>query len=161
MVVYMKVKIAGIVKHSSVDGPGVRFVIFFQGCPHHCNGCHNPDTWNPDNGIELDVSDLGYMFCHDKYIDGVTFSGGEPLLQAQAVLKLADLAHSKGLSVWCYTGYTVEQILNGVAGDAAKVVLDYVDVLVDGPFEIDKLDTGLMYRGSSNQRILYKPFVNN
>lgn len=146
-----------MVRHSSVDGPGVRFTVFFQGCPHHCRGCHNPETWDPVGGEEISAEDLGGEIRQTRYLDGITLSGGDPLLQPEAVIAAADEAHDRGLSVWCYTGWTFEEILDGKAGNAARETLDHIDVLVDGPFQQELLSRECIYRGSSNQRLVDVP----
>lgn len=148
-------RIAGTVRHSSVDGPGVRYTVFFQGCPHHCRGCHNPDTLDPDGGEEAAVSALIGELHGTRYLDGVTLSGGEPLMQPSAVIAIADAAHEKGLSVWCYTGWTFEEVMRGDAGEGAVEALGHIDVLVDGSF-IEGLAGGI-YRGSGNQRLVHVP----
>ena len=135
------VRISGSKKHSSVNGPGVRYVLFFQGCPHHCPGCQNPETHDPVGGT----------------LDGLTFSGGDPLLQPDAVIEIARAAKNAGLNIWLYTGWTFEQIQKGAAGEKAKEALTQLDVLVDGPF-VEKLKTGnAIWRGSDNQRLIDVP----
>lgn len=150
-------RIAGRIRHSSVDGPGVRYVIFFQGCPHHCRGCQNPETWDPGGGTETDLKDILYDLEQTKYLDGVTFSGGDPLIHPLEVRCIADKAHSLGLSVWCYTGWTFEELLAGSAGKKALEALASIDVLVDGPFVQALLSKKCLYRGSSNQRLIDVP----
>ena len=147
-----KMKIAGIIKHSMVDGPGVRFVVFTQGCSHHCTGCHNPETWDPDRGIDISVDEIVSMIRKTKFLDGITFSGGDPMLQAKECIELA-----KALSdynIWCYTGWTLEEIEEGKAGEDAKELLRHIDVLVDGRFVKDLKTDTCKYRGSSNQKII-------
>ena len=148
-------RIAGVLPHSFNNGTGTRFVIFFQGCPHDCPGCQNPDTHDFGGGLKVDISALEtYIFTERKLIDGITFSGGEPLLYPDACIRLASFAHSLGKDVWCYTGYTYEELLDGRAGEMALRVTDCADVLVDGPFiEALKSDT-YPYAGSTNQRVL-------
>ena len=150
----MTVFIAGIERHSSVNGPGVRYVVFLQGCPHHCPGCHNPDTWDISKGKAYQIKDLVNDIASTKYIDGVTLSGGDPLYQPLAVKELTDQLQKLGINVWCYTGWTYEQIQQGVAGYEAKEALLGIDVLVDGPFVLSKLSEDCVYRGSSNQRLI-------
>ena len=150
-------RIAGMVKHSSVDGPGVRFTVFFQGCPHHCPGCHNPETWDPAGGEEISFEDLIEEINNTRYLDGITLSGGDPMMQPSAVIAAADAAHAKGLNVWCYSGWTFEEILEGKAGDTAIEALNHIDVLVDGPFRLELLSKDCIYRGSSNQRLIDVP----
>lgn len=152
-----KARIAGTVRHSSVDGPGVRFVIFFQGCPHHCPGCQNPDTWNPAGGEEISVDELIEELEGTKYLDGVTLSGGDPFLQPEAAMAAADAARKKGLSVWAYSGWTYEELASGAAGAGAREALGHIDVLVDGPFKQEFLSRECLYRGSSNQRLIDVP----
>ena len=148
------VRISGSKKHSSVNGPGVRYVLFFQGCPHHCPGCQNPETHDPVAGTERNVADLIQEILQTKYLDGLTFSGGDPLMQPEAVIEIAQAAKAAGLNIWLYTGWTFEQIQQGAAGEKAKEALTLLDVLVDGPF-VEKLKTGrAIWRGSDNQRLI-------
>ncbi len=151
----MKVRIAGYKKHSMVNGPGVRFVLFLQGCPHHCRGCQNPDTWDPAGGQEAETERLIELIARTRYLDGITLSGGDPLCQPAAAAQIAQAARQAGLSVWCYTGWTLEQVLAGEAGPAARDrLLPLVDVLVDGPFEEEKLSDACIWRGSTGQRLI-------
>ena len=150
-------RIAGTVRHSSVDGPGVRYVVFFQGCPHHCPGCQNPETWDPDGGEQTTAEELIEELSRTRYLDGITLSGGDPLLQPEAAAAIADAAHAKGLSVWCYTGWTFEALLKGAAGEGAAEALRHIDVLVDGPFREDLLSKECIFRGSKNQRLIDIP----
>lgn len=147
-------RIAGRIRHSSVDGPGVRYVLFFQGCTHHCPGCQNPETWDPAGGEEIAVRDILEDLKSVRYLDGITFSGGDPLLQPEAVRETADFAHEKGLTVWCYTGWTWEELLEGDAGPEARQALSSVDVVVDGRFVESLKSQKCLYRGSSNQRLI-------
>ena len=150
-------RIAGTVRHSSVDGPGVRFVVFFQGCPHHCGACQNPETWDPAGGASVTLEGLAEEMRQTRYLDGITLSGGDPLLQPDAAIYLADAAHARGLTVWCYTGWTWEELLSGGAGGRAREALPHIDVLVDGPFVQSLRSTLCIYRGSSNQRLIDVP----
>lgn len=150
-------RIAGTVRHSSVDGPGVRFTVFFQGCPHHCPGCQNPDTWNPEGGERMTVEEVIGELRRTRYLDGITLSGGDPFLQPEAAILLADAAHAAGLTVWAYTGWRFEQILEGEAGEGAKRALGHIDVLADGRFVRELLSRECIYRGSSNQRLIDVP----
>ena len=147
-------KIAGYKKHSFVDGPGVRFTVFTQGCPHACPGCHNPETWDAEGGFPIETEDLVSLIRSTKYLDGVTLSGGDPLLQAAACAEIARAVREEGLSVWMYTGYTYEQIRDGVAGNDAIRALREIDVLVDGRFIQSRRDASVLWRGSSNQRLI-------
>lgn len=145
-------RIAGIVNESFVDGNGIRFAVFLQGCPHHCVGCHNPETWNVNGGVEASVDEvLANVGIRDAaYYEGITLSGGEPFMQQEACIELIQAAKSrwKHWDVWCYTGYTYEEIKD-------EPLTKYINVLVDGPFDISKKDMCCSFRGSSNQRILY------
>ena len=147
-------KIAGYKKHSFVDGPGVRFTVFTQGCPHACPGCHNPETWDAEGGFPIETEDLVSLIRSTKYLDGVTLSGGDPLLQAAACAEIVRAVREEGLSVWMYTGYTYEQIRDGVAGNDAIRALREIDVLVDGRFIQSRRDASVLWRGSSNQRLI-------
>ena len=102
------VRLAGVERHSSVNGPGVRYVVFFQGCPHHCKGCQNPETWAEDKGHLLAISSLIEDIKKTKYLDGITFSGGDPLYQAEALIEIIKGLKETGLSFWCYKGWTYE-----------------------------------------------------
>lgn len=144
-------RIAGQRKHSFVDGPGIRYVIFFQGCIHNCPGCHNPDTHDPNGGTEVPVERVISEMLKVKHIGGVTLSGGDPLLQPEACIAIADAAHKQGYDVWAYTGWTFETILED--RDKRKV-LQHLDVLVDGQFVVALRSEQCKYRGSTNQRII-------
>lgn len=145
-------KVAGIIKESYVDGNGIRFVVFLQGCPHHCAGCHNPETWDVTGGTEMSVADIlaSVEARSASFYNGITLSGGEPYMQQEACIELVRGIKSrwKHWDVWCYTGYLYEEIKD-------EPLTKYVDVLVDGPFEIEKKDMNCRFRGSNNQRILY------
>ncbi len=154
----MELRIAGIVKESVVDGPGLRFVIFTQGCYHHCRGCHNVDTHDPAGGRVIHTDEIMAMVNSAKLIRGVTFSGGEPFLQAEALAYLADKIKAKGLNIVTYSGYVFEQLLTMAVGrPAVKELLHKTDILVDGPFQLEKRDLRLAFRGSTNQRLIYVP----
>ena len=149
----MKVRLAvNIQPDSIVDGEGIRTVIWFQGCLHHCKECHNPETWNFDGGIEFDVEEIKAEIKNLKYQNGVTLSGGDPFFQPIAALEIAKYAHSLGLNVWCYTGFTFEELLD--EDIAKKEFLKNIDVLIDGRFEIVKKSLACKFRGSTNQRII-------
>ena len=149
----MKVRLAGNIQSDSiVDGDGIRTVVWFQGCPHHCRECHNPETWNPNGGMEIELEEVKEQLKNLKYQTGITLSGGDPFFQPIEALEIAKYAHSIGLNVWCYTGYTYEEIMAN--DDDKKKLLENVDVLVDGRFEIDKKSLACKFRGSTNQRII-------
>ena len=149
-------RIYGLVQDSIVDGPGFRFVCFVQGCPHRCPGCHNPGSHDRNGGREMTVEEVAAAMVSNPLTDGLTLSGGEPMEQAADCRRLADLAHEAGLSVWCYTGYTLEQLLSRGTPDQ-RDLLEGVDVLVDGPFVLAERSLSLPWRGSRNQRILDVP----
>lgn len=147
----MKLKIAGIVDDSVVDGDGIRLTVFTQGCPHHCHGCHNPQTWNLTGGHEIDTEEIVQKLKENPLLSGITFSGGEPFLQSAPLTELARAAHKLGLDVWSYTGFTLEELEKRTD---AQQLLNEVDVLVDGPYVEALRDLTLQFRGSSNQRII-------
>ena len=146
------IRISGITPESFVDGDGIRYVIFTQGCPHHCPGCHNPSTHAFDGGETIAIHDiLAGIEKNRKYIDGITLSGGEPFCQIDQCSIIAEQAQKIGLTVWCYTGYIFEELYGRT--DAIKL-LQHIDVLVDGPFILDERSLDLDFRGSRNQRII-------
>ena len=147
--------LSGIVEDSIVDGPGIRVTIFGQGCPHHCEGCHNPETWTFEGGTAMEEEQICFIVQSNPLAKGVTFSGGEPFAQAEGFCKLAKLLKEKSYEVASYTGYTFEELLNGTP--AQRELLSYLDVLIDGKFELKQRSLELVFRGSSNQRILDVP----
>ena len=147
--------LAGIVTDSIVDGPGIRTCVFCQGCPHHCPGCHNPETWDFGCGTPMDEEAILAIVRSNPLCRGVTFSGGEPFAQAEGFARLAKLLKEKGYEVASYSGYTFEQLLNGTP--AQKALLQTIDVLIDGPFLQEERSLQLSFRGSRNQRILDVP----
>lgn len=151
----MKIRIAGTVNDSIVDGPGFRYTVFTQGCPHHCPGCHNPHTHDFEGGREVDTQDLLQQMAQNKLLDGLTLSGGEPFAQAEACAELARGAHALGLNVWVYSGYTLEQLLeNGGQASGWRALLESCDALIDGPYIQAQRSLELRFRGSKNQRLL-------
>ena len=150
-----ELRISGIIKESIVDGPGIRFVIFSQGCPHHCKGCHNPSTFDFNGGYIAKIDDLMSEIKKNPLLKGVTFSGGEPFVQAEAFSKIAIQCHLLGLNVISYTGYTFENLVSGFCNHPEwKTLLENIDILIDGPFVEEQKSLMLLFRGSSNQRIL-------
>ncbi|HOJ11763.1 MAG TPA: anaerobic ribonucleoside-triphosphate reductase activating protein [Clostridiales bacterium] len=148
-------RLAGIVKESIVDGPGIRLVIFAQGCAHNCPGCQNPQTHSFDEGIVVNIDDILAMIKCNPLLDGITLSGGEPFEQAEAFAALAQKVKESGLNIMTYTGYTFEEILNQSDSRTGwKKLLEVSDILVDGRFEIGKKNILLKFRGSENQRII-------
>ena len=144
--------LSGIVSDSIVDGPGIRTAIFSQGCPHHCPGCHNPETWDFGCGTDIPVEAVLEIVRENPLCRGVTFSGGEPFAQAAAFAKLAKLLKEKGYEVASYSGYTFEALLTG--SEDQKELLRSIDILIDGPFLQAQKSLELAFRGSRNQRIL-------
>lgn len=151
----MKIRLAGMSEESLVDGPGLRTVVWTQGCPHGCPGCHNEHTQDVSGGDLVKLDTVFRQIDHSLLAQGITLSGGEPFLQPEACREIAQYARNKGLNVWCYTGYTMEQLLN-MAETKPEIgeLLQALDVLVDGPFLQEKKSLELVFRGSSNQRIL-------
>lgn len=155
----MQIRLAADLQEDSiVDGEGIRTVIWTQGCPHHCPGCHNPQTHDFEGGVLVDVEEV--IECMDELRgqDGVTFSGGDPFVQPAACAYLAKHAHELGMNVWCYTGYTFEQLI--VLSKSKKEVMDFlkqIDVLVDGRFILAEKSQDALFRGSRNQRLIDVP----
>lgn len=145
----MKIRIAGIEPESIVDGIGIRYVVFMQGCNRHCKGCHNPETHQLDGGRLVDTEDIIAEFKSNPLLIGITLTGGEPLLQIEAAKELAKAAKKSGLTVWCYTGFKIEEI-----PIEAFEFLNYVDVLVDGEYVEELKNMELNFCGSTNQRII-------
>lgn len=153
----MNVKISSPLTFDSiVDGPGLRMVVWTQGCIHNCKGCHNPQTHTLNGGYEIDTKDIIEKMKTLKLQRGITLSGGEPFLQPEALEEVAREAKDKGLDVWAYTGFTFEQLLDKDSTSYFKNLnlLKHIDVLVDGKFVEAKRDISLKFRGSSNQRVI-------
>jgi anaerobic ribonucleoside-triphosphate reductase activating protein len=147
-------RIAGTIGESIVDGPGIRYVLFTQGCPHGCPGCHNPQTHDFNGGKEVDTDLLLRDIVKNSFVKAVTFSGGEPFAQPEALAELAAVLKDKGFHLMCYSGYTFEQLLQR---EDARPLLDKLDLLVDGPFVEARKSIELRFRGSDNQRVLDVP----
>ena len=152
----MKIRLANELQTDSiVDGEGIRAVIWTQGCPHNCKGCHNPHTFNYKGGFEVEVEDLIQEISKLQLQDGITFSGGDPMVQAKACAKIAEAAKKQGLSVWAYTGYTFEELEEKSKTDISIMdFLKHIDVLIDGRFVLEEKSLDIYYRGSRNQRII-------
>lgn len=142
-------RVLDIIDGTTVDGPGFRTSIYFAGCCHHCEGCHNPTSWDMDGGREWTVDELMQRII-DNDMD-VTFSGGDPMYQADDILPLAKEIRKLGKTIWCYTGFRYEQLS---AHPSMNSLLEYMDVLVDGEFILSRRNTKLQFRGSDNQRII-------
>lgn len=148
----MKIRLAADIQRDSiVDGEGIRAVIWTQGCPHHCKGCHNPETWKEKGGMEVDLEDVFLALDELEGQDGITLSGGDPIFQVEASTQIAKYAKNIGLNVWCYTGYLYEEIL---MDPKKREILQYIDVLVDGKFVLEQRSLDLYFKGSKNQRVI-------
>ena len=148
-------RLAGLVKESVVDGPGLRAVVFVQGCPHRCPGCHNPETWDPAGGFAVTVDDLWREIKDLRLLRGITYSGGEPFAQAGPLAVLAERIKEQGWDLFVYTGYTWEELQNRRWEDpGTDRLLRLADVLIDGPFILKERDLSLPFRGSRNQRLI-------
>ncbi|MDO4288016.1 MAG: anaerobic ribonucleoside-triphosphate reductase activating protein [Eubacterium sp.] len=146
-------RINALLEESIVDGPGLRFVVFTQGCPHHCPGCHNPQTHDPKAGQLIDIDAIASAIEENPLLQGVTFSGGEPFMQPAALTELGQKIHALGLDVVTYTGFTLEA-LRAKGNPEIDALLSVTDLLVDGPFLLEERNTTLAYRGSANQRLI-------
>ena len=149
----MLIRIAGIEPESIVDGPGYRFAIFVQGCPHACPDCHNPETHDFEGGKLVDTAEIIAHLGKNPLVRGLTLSGGEPMLKAAELTEIAQAAKKQGMNVWCYTGYRLEQ-LDEANDEAQQRLLGLIDVLVDGPFVAAKRSLALSFCGSANQRLI-------
>lgn len=142
-------RVLDIIDGTTVDGVGLRTSIYFAGCNHRCPECHNPQSWDLNGGKEMGIDQIMAHIADQNF--NVTFSGGDPLMQIEPLLKLAERIHALGKTIWCYTGYTYEEI---VADSSFRRILSEIDVLVDGPFIISQRDISLHFRGSANQRLI-------
>lgn len=148
-------RIAGLEEESIVDGPGLRFTVFVQGCLKNCRGCQNPETHALDGGTLIDVQEIFARFRNNPLLAGMTFSGGEPFLQPEPLLWLARKSHAMNRSVISFSGYTLEELFQrGRREPSVMALLDELDALIDGPYVEDLRDLDLQFRGSSNQRYL-------
>ena len=149
------IRIAGIVRESIVDGPGLRFVVFSQGCPHRCKGCHNPDTHDFQGGYDCSINKIIEEIDKNPLLSGVTFSGGEPFYQAKEFYELGLEIKKRNLDIIAFSGYTIEQLQEMI--DENRYIgklLEIIDYLIDGPFILAEKDLTLLYRGSRNQRFI-------
>lgn len=147
--------LAGVTEDSIVDGPGIRTTYYAQGCPHHCPGCHNPETWAFQGGTPMKEERLAEIAQSNPLCRGVTFSGGEPFSQPEGFATLARLLKDQGFEVASYSGYTFEELYAG--SQAQRELLSLLDVLIDGPFLLDEKSLELNFRGSRNQRVIHVP----
>lgn len=149
------IRLAGVVRESIVDGPGIRFVVFCQGCPHHCPGCHNPVTHDFDGGYSCEVTKIIDAIDANPLLDGVTFSGGEPACQPKGFLTLAKAIKERNLNIIMYSGFTLEELtVMSEKDEALAELLETIDYLIDGRYEAELRDLTLSFRGSQNQRII-------
>ena len=155
----MEIKLAAPLQSDSiVDGEGIRTVIWTQGCKHNCRGCHNPETHSFNKGFLVDVEDIKNQIKTTKNQDGVTLSGGDPMYQPEASAEIAKFCKENNLNVWCYTGFTFEELQEvSKNNNSVKELLNNIDVLVDGKFELEQKSLNLYFKGSKNQRILDLP----
>lgn len=155
----VKIRVSGIVEESIVDGPGIRFVLFTQGCRHKCKGCHNPQTHSFNGGKLMEVHEIVEMIKSNPLLKGISLSGGDPFEQAEECLVLAKEVKKLGLDVLAYTGYRIEELLEN---EDQRKLLKEVDILIDGPFILEERTELLKFRGSENQRIInVKEYMNN
>ena len=148
-------RIAGLIQDSIVDGPGLRYAVYVQGCGFNCEGCHNPETWDPEAGTEMPVDKIIKEMLSNPLTDGLTLSGGEPFDQASDCLKLAAAANENGLKVWIFTGRTFEELLTEAkTKPVIKELLDKTDVIVDGRFLVAERTHALKWCGSKNQKVI-------
>lgn len=151
----MDIRIAGTANDSIVDGPGIRYTIFTQGCPHNCPGCHNPQTHDFCGGTVVDTKNLIDEIKSNPLLDGVTFSGGEPFCQPAPLCEIAAQIKNTGMNIVTYTGYTFEYLLeNATSENGYMELLSYTDILVDGEFLIGQKTLDAEFKGSKNQRVI-------
>ena len=146
------IRVLDIMPGTTVDGPGLRTSIYVAGCKHHCNGCHNPQSWDFAGGVPMTIDEIMARVKEEDF--NVTLSGGDPLWQVEKILPLAKAVKEAGYTLWCYTGFTWEEI---IASERLSAVLPWVDVIVEGQFVEELRDVTLRFRGSSNQRIIDVP----
>lgn len=150
-----KIRLAGIAQNSLVNGLGLRKVFFSQGCTHKCKNCFNPSTWSFESGELINIDDLVKQVKDEYFLDGVTFSGGDPFQQADKFATLAKELKKIHINIWCYTGYTWEELLElSKTDNGVRDLMHNCDVIVDGPFIQEEHEPGLLFKGSRNQRII-------
>lgn len=165
------IRIASVEKESIVDGEGIRYTIFTQGCSHNCLGCHNPKTHDFKGGYDVDDMEIYNDILENPLLDGITLSGGDPLFQAKKLINLAEMVKDKGYTIWAYTGFVFDEFLNYInnepcdsrVNDDMIELLKYIDVIVDGPFILEQRTVEALYKGSTNQRLVdvTKSLANN
>lgn len=151
----MKTRILNIIPDTAVDGTGLRTSIYFAGCNHRCKGCHNPESWNFNAGEEIEISEIvDKVYEYDNH--KVTLSGGDPMYRKDEVLELIQELRKRipDINIWIYTGFTHEELID-LDDNIVNEILDNIDVLVDGPFIEDLKSDNCLFRGSTNQRIIY------
>lgn len=156
------IDVASIIKESSIDGEGIRYVLFTQGCKHNCAGCHNPQTHEFGCGTKMNPNDIYEDMSLNPLLDGITFSGGDPFFQAEECIPLAKLCKDNGFSTWAYTGFSFDDFLKFKNNEECNEwvtkdmidFLDYIDVVVDGRFMLEKRTLDMQFVGSSNQRLV-------
>ncbi len=150
-----QLKIAGIIRESIVDGPGIRFVVFTQGCSHRCPGCHNPQTHDPEGGNWIDTDRILEEIDKNPILKGVTFSGGEPFEQPRAMAELAKGVMERDLDLVSYSGYTFEELLEMAEEDEdVRYIIEHCRMIIDGRFQLENKTLALPFRGSTNQRLI-------
>lgn len=148
----MNIRLFGTANDSIVDGPGIRYAVFVQGCPHNCVECHNPGSHDFQGGYLKDIDELANEIKSNPLLDGVTFSGGEPFCSAKELVELAD---KLSMHVVCYTGYLFEDLIKGAnTNNCWLELLERIDLLIDGPFLPELKSYDLLFKGSANQRII-------
>lgn len=149
------IKIAGIIKESIVDGPGIRYVVFTQGCIHNCRACHNPETHSFDGGYDKAIDEIIKEILDNPLLDGITLSGGDPFVQPRESYNLCKKVKEKDLNTIVYTGYLYEDLINeAIINQSYMDLLSLTDILIDGPYIEEEKDMLLKFRGSRNQRII-------
>ena len=146
----MKARVLDIIRGTTVDGPGFRTSVYLAGCSHRCPGCHNPESWDFNGGIEMDVDDILSVVREEDF--DVTLTGGDPMYRPELVSCLAAGVKAMGHTTWVYTGFTWEEIQ---ASPVLLAALADVEAVVEGPYVAALRDPDLLFRGSSNQRIIY------
>ena len=152
---FVRLAVKNIQSDSIVDGEGIRSVVWFQGCSHDCKECQNPETWDFNGGYEVSLDDVKKQIRELEYQKGVTFSGGDPMMQIEALAELTKYVHECNMDVWVYTGYTFEELMKLAEKNPVYIdALNNIDALVDGRFVLELKSFDVKFRGSSNQRIL-------